>query len=64
MTPEVIIATIKAGFEFGTELLKYLQTEEGKAFVKKSTEDRAAWDKFWVDAGAGLKGLISGEMFK
>ena len=64
MTPEMILATIKAGFEFGTELVRYLQTEDGKAFVKKTTEDRAAWDKFWSEAGRGLKGLVSGEMFK
>ena len=64
MTPEAILLTIKAGFEFGTKLLDYLMTEEGKAFVKKTTEDQAAWNKFWADAGMGVKKLFTGELFK
>ena len=63
MTPEAIMLTIRAGFEFGTELLRYLQTPEGQAVVRKSLEDRAAWDKFWQDVGDGLKKFFTGELF-
>lgn len=55
-----ILATIRAGFEFGTELLKYLQTDEGKAFSKQALQDRASWDKFWADTGKDLKTFFSG----
>ena len=54
MTPEAILLTIRAGFEFGTELLRYLQTPEGQAVVKKSLEDSAAWEKFWQGVGDGM----------
>jgi hypothetical protein len=64
MTPEMILATIKAGFEFGIELLKFLQTDEGKKLVNKSLEDRTAWDKFWTDVASGLRKLFSGELLK
>ncbi len=55
-----IIGMIQAGFIFGAKLLDYLQTEDGKAFVKKATEDRATWDKFWSDAASGLTGFFKG----
>jgi hypothetical protein len=58
------LATLKAGFEFGTTLLGWLMTDEGKAFARKSMEDRAAWDKFWKDAADGLKSLFTGQLFK
>lgn len=64
MTPTAILMTIQAGFMFGTELLKFLQTDEGKKLVNKSLEDRAAWDKFWGEVGTGIKQLFSGELFK
>ena len=63
MTPETILLTIRAGFEFGTELLRYLQTTEGQEFVRQSLNDRAAWDSFWGDAGKQLKRFFSGELF-
>lgn len=64
MDPTAILATIRAGFDFGTELLRYLQTPEGKAFTEQAIKDRAAWDKFWADAASGIKRLVSGELFK
>ena len=64
MTPEMVLATLKAGFEFGTEALRFAQTEQGKQLVAKSMADRAVWDKFWSDIAAGMKKLFSGEAFK
>lgn len=64
MTPELILATIKAGFDFGTELLKYLQTDQGRALVQQSMNDRASWDTFWQHIGGGLKQFFSGDLFK
>jgi hypothetical protein len=64
MTPEAILLTIRAGFEFGTELLRYLQTDKGQEFAAQVLNDRAAWDKFWLDAGGGLKRLFTGDLFK
>ena len=63
MNPETIVLTVRAGFEFGTALLRFLETEEGRALVKKSLEDRAAWDQFWADVGGGVKSLFTGELF-
>lgn len=64
MTPELIFATIKAGFEFGIELLRFLQTDQGRKLVEQSMKDRAAWDSFWKDAGNGLKDFFSGKLFE
>lgn len=64
MTPSEILATIRVGFEFGTELLKWAQTEEGKAFAKQALADRAKWDSFWVDVGNGLTKFFKGDLFK
>jgi len=47
MTPEAVLAAIRAGFEFGTELCRFLQTPEGQRVLKQSREDRAAWDAWW-----------------
>jgi len=66
MTPDalLIIGTIRAGFEFGTELIKFLLTEEGRKLVNQMLQDRKAWDKFWSDVGVGLKKLVTGELFR
>jgi len=64
MDPTTILATIRAGFEFGTELLKYLQTETGREFAKQVLQDRAKWDSFWLDVGKGLEKVFSGAVFK
>ena len=64
ITPAMVLETIKVGFEFGIEALKFAQTPEGKQLIAKSIEDRAAWDAFWADTGAGLKKFFSGEILK
>jgi len=64
MTPEMILATIKAVAEAVTAVATWMMTDDGKAFVKQTTEDRAAWDKLWADAGNGLKTVFSGQLFK
>ena len=64
ITPAMVLETIKVGFEFGIEALKFAQTEEGKKVINKSIEDRAAWDAFWAATGAGLKKFFSGEILK
>lgn len=60
----LILSTIRAGFEFGTQTLKYLQTETGREFAKQVLADRAKWDSFWLDIGKGLEKLFSGAVFK
>lgn len=64
MTPEMILAAIKSGFDFGTELLKYLQTDEGKKFVAQALQDRKNWDDFWKGVGSGIHSLFDGDLFK
>lgn len=64
MTPELIIGTIRAGFEFGIELLRFLQTEQGRKFAEQTLKDRAAWDAFWSDTATGLQRLFNGDLFK
>lgn len=58
------LATIKSGFDFGIELLRYLQTPQGQAFAKRVMDDRAAWDKAWSDAGKWLEKFFKGDLFK
>ena len=64
MSPETILQTIRSVADCTTEIVRYLQTEEGKKLVNKSLEDRAAWDMFWKDVESGMKKLFSGELFK
>ena len=64
VTPALVLATIQSAAQFGTELLKFAQTEDGMRIIQKSFEDRAAWDKFWVDASAWFKKFVTGELFK
>lgn len=49
------LQTAKAGFEFGTEFLKFLATPQGQALVEKSIQDRANWDKFWGGVGTSIQ---------
>jgi len=63
-TAVAILATIRVGFEFGIELLKYLQTDAGRKFAEQVIEDRAKWDSFWLDIGKGLEKVFSGALFK
>ena len=60
----LILGAAKAGFEFGTELLRYLQTAEGQAWVKKLTDDAAEREKLLADAGGWLTKLLKGDLLK
>lgn len=62
--PNLILTTIKAGFDFGTELLKYLQTDQGKAFIKKMTEDAAAREKWWAEVCDWSTKFFKGDLLK
>lgn len=64
MTPELILATIKSGFEFASELLRFLQTDQGKKLVDQAMTDRQNWDTFWTHVGGGIKSFFSGQLFK
>jgi hypothetical protein len=64
MTPVAILETIRAVAEAVAEYFRWLQTEQGKRFSDQVMSDRVAWDKFWIDAGIGLKRLFSGELLK
>jgi hypothetical protein len=54
MTPETVPATIQAVASATREMFAFLQTPEGQEILKKSREDRAAFDKWFHDAGAWL----------
>jgi len=64
MTPETVLLTIKACAEALTATMTWLSTDQGKAVVAKSLEDRTAWDRFWAEAGGGIRKFFSGELFK
>ncbi len=64
MNPTTIILAIKSIADAVTEYFRWLQTDEGKRFVAQAMTDRAAWDKFWADAGTGIQRLLSGDLFK
>lgn len=64
MTPETILQTVRAVAEAITEYLRWAQTEEGKKWTTQVMADRAAWDAFWKDAGAGIQSFFKGELFK
>ncbi len=55
MPPLVILATIRSGFEFGTQLLKFLQTTNGKRMVVKALDNadksEENWRAFWQRVG-------------
>ena len=63
-SPILILEVIKAISEAVREYFRWLQTDEGKRFSAQAMADRAAWDKFWLDAGSGVKQLFSGEFLK
>lgn len=63
MTPVAILETIHAGFLFGTELLKFAQTDQGRDLIEQSLADRAKWDSFWLDVGNGLTAFFTGTLF-
>jgi len=49
------LETAKAGFEFGTEVMKFLATEQGQKVVEKSLADRAEWDQRWAKFGKQIE---------
>ncbi len=61
MTPDMIAALGKAGFEFGTELLKFWQTEQGKKAFEQMLLDRANWDAGWKSFTAPFVALFKPE---
>jgi hypothetical protein len=63
-TAEMILATMKAGFEALSELLKFLQTEQGKKVVEQMLSDRTKWDAFWAKVPDVLGKFFRGEYFK
>lgn len=54
----ISMGAIQAGFQFGIELLKYLQTPEGQKFAARVNENSVEWDAFWKNAGDGIKKLF------
>ena len=54
----LLFGTIKSVFDFGLELLKFLQTPEGKQLNAQMLSDRAKWDSFWSNTGASLEGFF------
>ena len=62
MNPETVLLTIRACAEALTATMKWLSTDQGKQVIERSLQDRAAWDKFWADAGKGIQGLFSGKL--
>ena len=55
-----VLGVLQAAFVFGTELLKFLQTDEGKALLAKATVDRATFDGFCADAAKSVTGFLKG----
>jgi len=62
-TASQVIALLTLAFQFLLELLKYMQTEDGKKFVTQTLNDRAKWDSFWADAASGIQKLFNGGLF-
>jgi len=60
MSLDLLFGAIKAGFDFGSKVIDFLMTEDGKAWLKQTRVDRAAWDTFWKETGDGLKGFFKG----
>lgn len=54
LTPALICETIKAICGMLVEFMRFYQTPEGQRLVQQHLADRAAWDKFWKDAGDGI----------
>jgi hypothetical protein len=62
MTPETIVATIGAVAEAVAEGFKFAQTPQGQELVKRSIEDRAAFEKNVSAAGQWLQKLFTGKL--
>lgn len=55
MTPEMLLLTIQEVSKAVTEVCRLAQTPEGQAIIRKSLEDREAWDSFWSRTGESLQ---------
>ncbi len=64
MTPEMILASIRAVADAIAETMRYLQTPQGQAAVERALRDREAWDRFWESVGDGIRELFSGRLFR
>jgi len=58
MNPEAILATIQAVAGAASEMFAFLQTPEGQEMLKKSREDRTAFEKWFRDAGVWFTSSI------
>ncbi len=58
-----ILATLRAGFEFGIQLLKFLQSSNGKRMVAKALDEaeknEQSWNAFWRRVGEITARLFS-----
>ncbi len=61
-TVELALATVKSVADMITELAKLAQTDEGRKWLDRVLQDRAAWDKAWSDASGWLKRFFAGEL--
>ena len=52
-----VLGTVQAVATAVTEVCKVLQTPEGQKSLERG-------DKFWTDAGNGIKSLFDGTLFK
>ncbi len=62
MNPETILQAITAVGNAATEGFKFAQTEEGQALLKQAREDRAAFDRFMREVGAGIVKFFTGKL--
>jgi hypothetical protein len=59
-----VLAAIQASAEAVKAVFGWLCTPEGQATSKSMREDRAAWDKFWSEAGSGLTSFFKADQPK
>jgi hypothetical protein len=52
-----VLATIQAVCTCITEILKFLQTDDGKKWVQQMYSDRQAWDNWWKETITWFKDL-------
>lgn len=53
------IQMLKAGFEFGTEVCKTLQTPEGQKALAQMAADRQKWDADWAAVGKRIDAFLT-----
>jgi len=62
-TASEVLALLTLIFQFLLELLKYMQTDDGKKFVNQALSDRQKWDTFWSSVSSGIQKLFNGSLF-